>query len=183
MLLTSLHNFWLYLDNSWQEGVLASMHYLCELAVLISSTRRSITARVWQPLLCSFYNLLVRSNCVSELVQKLTKEQPIIASLRPTTLEQLEAAVDRKYVPIKFTETRGGTELGIRLDSERSDLSKANFEAGTGIIHIVGELVLDYVPVWFHGDIDLGSLAGTGRLEILPEKSAHKAAVSASSSA
>src|SRR5262245_44995650 len=105
---------------------------------------------------------------VNELVQKLTQEQRIIASLRPEpTLEQLKAAVDRKYVLIKFTETRGGTELGIRLDPERSDLSAANFETGAGKIHISGELVLDYVPVRFHGDIDLATLDGTGRLEIL----------------
>ncbi len=108
---------------------------------------------------------------MNELVQKLTQEQRIIASLRPEpTLEQLKAAVDRKYVLIKFTETRGGTELGIRLDPERSDLSAANFEAGTGKIHISGELVLDYVPVRFHGDIDLATLDGTGRLEVLEAK-------------
>jgi len=114
---------------------------------------------------------------VNELVQKLTQEQPIIASLRPTpTLEQLKAQVERKYVLIKFTETRGGTELGIRLDPERSDVSKADFEKGTGSIHVVGELVLDYVPVRFHGDIHLETLAGTGRLEILPERTADTAA-------
>lgn len=104
---------------------------------------------------------------MNELVQKLTQEQPIVASLRPeTNLQYLKAAVDRGYVYIKFTETRGGTELGIRLIPEMSDLTKANWESGTGSIHIVGDLVLDYVPVRFHGDIDLGSLAGTGRLEI-----------------
>ncbi len=104
---------------------------------------------------------------MNELVQKLTQEQPVIASLRPEpTLQELKAAVERKYVLIKFTETRGGTELGIRLDPERSDLSGASFEAGTGKIHIVGDLVLDYVPVRFHGDIDLATLAGTGRLEV-----------------
>lgn len=106
---------------------------------------------------------------MNELVQKLTQEQPVIASLRPEpTLAELKAAVERKYVLIKFTETRGGTELGIRLDPERSDLAAANFDAGTGKIHIVGDLVLDYVPVRFHGDIELASLAGTGRLEVLP---------------
>ena len=114
---------------------------------------------------------------MNELVQKLTQEQPIVASLRPTpTLDQLKAAVDRKYVLIKFTETRGGTELGIRLDPERSDLSAADFEAGKGRLGIVGELVLDYVPVRFHGHIDLESLAGTGRLEILPSPGADGAA-------
>ena len=104
---------------------------------------------------------------MNELVQKLTQEQPIVASLRPeTNLDHLKAAVDRGYVYIRFTETRGGTELGIRLDKEHSDLSAASFETGTGSIHIVGDLVLDYVPVRFHGDIDLASLAGTGRLEV-----------------
>jgi len=104
---------------------------------------------------------------VNDLVQRLTQEQPIIASLRPeATPEQLKAAVGRGYVYIKFTETRGGTELGIRLDPERSDTSGANYDAGTGRIHVVGDLVLDYVPVRFHGDIDLASMAGTGRLEI-----------------
>lgn len=108
---------------------------------------------------------------MNELVQRLTQEQPIIASLRPSpTLEQLKAQVDRKHVLIKFTETCGGTELGIRLDPERSDVSKADFEKGTGRIYVVGELVFDYVPVRFHGDIDLATLAGNGRLEILPAR-------------
>src|SRR5262245_42490709 len=122
-------------------------------------------------------HLVRRQLPMNELVQKLTQEQPIIASLRPEpTLEQLKAAVERKYLLIKFTETRGGTELGIRLDPERSDLSAANFETGTGKIHIAGELVLDYVPVRFHGDIELERLAGTGRLEILPPASKDSAA-------
>jgi hypothetical protein len=107
---------------------------------------------------------------MSELVQRLTQEQPIISSLRPSpTLEQLKTQVDRKYVLIKFTETCGGTEFGIRLDPERSDVSKADFEKGTGSIH-VWELVLDYVPVRFRGDIDLATLAGKGRLEIFPAR-------------
>lgn len=118
---------------------------------------------------------------MTELVQKLTQEQPIIASLRPApALDQLKAQLDRKYVKIKFTETLGGTELGIRLDPERSDVSRADFEKGTGSIHVVGELVLDYVPVRFQGDIDLATLAGTGRLEILPARTGDTAAAAPS---
>jgi Core binding factor beta subunit len=107
---------------------------------------------------------------MNDLVQRLTQDQPIIASIRPeATAARLKEAVDRGYVHIKFTETRGGTELGIRLIREQSDVTGANFEAGTGSIHIVGDLTLDYVPVRFHGDIDLASMAGTGRLEIREE--------------
>ena len=104
---------------------------------------------------------------MNELVKKLTREQAIVASLRPqTTPDYLKAAVDRGYVHIKFTETEGGTELGIRLDRESSDISQANFEDGSGSIRIVGDLVLDYVPIRFHGQIDLATMAGTGRVEI-----------------
>ena len=104
---------------------------------------------------------------MNDLVQRLTVEQPIVASLRPEpTVEAFKAAIDRGYVHAKFTETRGGTELGIRLEPE-SDLSGADFASGTGRVTIVGRLVLDYVPVRFHGTIDLATLAGTGRLEPL----------------
>lgn len=114
---------------------------------------------------------------MNDLVQRLTQEQPIVASMRPEpTLENLRAAIDRGYVYIKFTETRGGTELGIRLDQERSDLTRGDLAQGTGSVHIVGELVLDYVPVRFHGDLDLQTLKGTGRLEILEKKPAETAA-------
>ena len=107
---------------------------------------------------------------MNELVQKLTKEQDIEASLRPEpTLEYFKAAVDRGYVHVKFIHTRGGTELGVRIDPERSDLSGANWQDGTGSIRIAGELILDYVRVRCHATIDLATLKGTGYLEILED--------------
>jgi len=107
---------------------------------------------------------------MNELVKKLTQEQEIIASLRPEpTLEAFKAQVDRKYVLAKFTQTRGGTELGIPLDQERSDLTGADFANGTGSAKIVGELTLDYTRVRFHGTIDLATLKGTGYLEPLED--------------
>lgn len=108
---------------------------------------------------------------MNDLVQRLTKDQHVIASLRPeATLEQLKAAIDREYVHVKFTETRGGTELGVPLDEEASDVDSADFEAGTGTIKIVGDLTLDYVKVRCHATIDLATLEGTGRLEILEDE-------------
>lgn len=107
---------------------------------------------------------------MNELVQRLTKDQPIEASLRPeTNLEYFKAAVDRGYVHIKFPNTRGGTELGIRLDPEASDLEGADWDEGKGSVKIVGELILDYVRVRFHGEVELATLKGTGRLEVLEE--------------
>jgi len=105
---------------------------------------------------------------MNELVQRLTQEQEIVASLRPeTTVPALKAAIDRGYVHAKFPNTRGGTELTIPLDRERSDMTGADFEKGTGSVKIVGQLVLDYTKVRFHGTIDLGTLKGTGYLEPL----------------
>jgi hypothetical protein len=105
---------------------------------------------------------------VSDLVQRLTADQPIEVSIRPEpTLDRLRAAIERGYVHVKFNETRGGTELGIRLDREKSDLTGGDLSTGTGNILVVGDLELDYVQVRLHGRIDLQTLAGRGRLEIL----------------
>ena len=102
-----------------------------------------------------------------DLVQRLSEgEHPVEAGLRPErTVQALKACIDRDYVHIKFTETKGGTELGVRLDHEATDLSKADLEKGTGAVHLVGDLTLNYVKVRCVADIDLGTLAGTGRLE------------------
>lgn len=108
---------------------------------------------------------------MNDLVQRLTKDQPVVASLRPEpTLEAFKAAVDRGYVHVLFTETRGGTELGVRLDPAHSDLSGADFEHRTGSVKVGGELSLDYVHVRCHAVIDLATLRGTGHLEILADE-------------
>jgi len=115
---------------------------------------------------------------MNELVQRLTQDQPVIASLRPeATPQALKEALDRGYVHIKFTETRGGTELGVQVDPEASDLSGADFDAGSGEVTIVGGLTLDYVKVRCHARIDLATLQGTGRLEPVEEAVAAAAEV------
>ncbi|HEY6182590.1 MAG TPA: MbtH family NRPS accessory protein [Terriglobales bacterium] len=86
-------------------------------------------------------------------------------ALRPvSTVKLFKEAIDRDYVCIKFTQTKGGTELGFRLDEDACDLSKANFESGKGPVHIEGNLTLDYVKIKCVADIDLSTLAGTGHL-------------------
>jgi hypothetical protein len=105
---------------------------------------------------------------VNELVQRLTVDQPIEVSIRPEpTLDRFRAAIEGGYVHVKFTETRGGTELGIRLDREKSDLTGGDLSLGTGSVLVIGDLTLDYVRVRLHGRINLQSLVGTGHLEIL----------------
>jgi hypothetical protein len=68
-------------------------------------------------------------------------------------------------VRVKFTDTKGGTELGIRVNNEDCNFQDANFDQATGRAKVVGNLTLDYTRVRCIATIDLQSLAGQGRLE------------------
>ncbi len=100
------------------------------------------------------------------LVDRLCQgSHPIEAGLRAErTVRMLKEAIDRNYVHIKFTRTRGGTELGVRLDRDSCDFSGADFENGAGSVHLEGDLTLDYVRVRCISDLDLSTLEGEGRL-------------------
>lgn len=104
---------------------------------------------------------------MNELVQRLSEgEHPVEASLRPEkTVTALKESIDRGYVHIKFTDTRGGTDLGVRLDREASNFNEADFEHQTGKVQLVGNLTLNYVKVRCIADIDLATLEGKGYLE------------------
>lgn len=107
---------------------------------------------------------------MDELVQRLaTGDHPVTVGGPMPSVEQLKQSIDRAYVHIKFTETRGGTDLGVRLDKAASDLSGADFERGTGMVHLEGTLTLNYVRVRCVADLDLATLNGTGHLVILEE--------------
>jgi len=117
---------------------------------------------------------------MNDLVQRLTKEQPIVVSLRPEpNLAAFKAALDRRYVHVLFTETRGGTELGVRVAPEDYDVSDADLEKGTGEVRIAGDLTLDYVRVRCHAKIDVATLKGTGWLVPLEEAEAAEPAPAA----
>jgi hypothetical protein len=100
------------------------------------------------------------------LVDRLCEgDHPVEAGLRPEkTVRLFKEAIDRDYVHIKFTQTRGGTELGVRLDRNACDFSKADFENGSGTVHVEGGLTLDYVKVRCIADMELATLEGKGRL-------------------
>jgi uncharacterized protein YbdZ (MbtH family) len=101
-----------------------------------------------------------------DLVDRLSEgDHPVEAGLRPEkSVKLFKEAIDRDYVHIKFTNTRGGTELGVRLDRDRCDFSQADFENGVGTVHLEGGLTLDYIKVKCLADIDLASLQGQGHL-------------------
>jgi hypothetical protein len=111
---------------------------------------------------------------MSEVVAKLSAgRHPVEIVTRPgRTLEALRAALAREYVHVKFTATLGGTELGLRLEPERTDLSTADIEAGHGCLTLSGVLTLDYVPVRCVAVLQLPAMEGEGWLEPLAPQAA-----------
>ena len=104
---------------------------------------------------------------MNELTERLTLEQSVVMGGADPTVEELrDRTGEMGYVLVKFTETRGGTELGFPLDRAATDLSTANFDDGTGTVHVEGHLVLNDDPVRCIADIDLATLGGTGRLAL-----------------
>ena len=108
---------------------------------------------------------------MNELVQRLTEgDHPVRVGGPQPSLEEFQKRVqDMGYVFIKFTETRGGTDIGVKVDKNATDLSRADFERGTGVAHVEGTLTLDYVKVRCVADIELETLYGTGHLVALEE--------------
>jgi len=105
---------------------------------------------------------------MNELVERLTKPQKVTIGTRlEDRLDDLRGQAERGYVFVKFTETRGGTELGVRVEPDASDLAAA--QKGQGTITVVGKLILNYVRVRCHATVELPSLDGTGYLEVIEE--------------
>lgn len=108
---------------------------------------------------------------MNELVERLSQgDHPVAVGGPKPSLDEFKKRIeDMGYVFIKFTGTRGGTDLGVRVDKAAVDLSKADFAQATGVAHVEGTLTLNYVKVRCVADIDLATLQGTGHLVILEE--------------
>jgi hypothetical protein len=108
---------------------------------------------------------------MNELVQRLAEgDHPVVVGGPQPSLGEFRKRVEEMgYVFIKFTDTKGGTDLGVRVDKSAVDTTKANFEQATGTVHVEGTLTLNYVKVRCVADIDLDELKGTGHLVILEE--------------
>jgi hypothetical protein len=88
------------------------------------------------------------------------------ARIRPEkTVQRLRESLDRTHVYVKFTATRGGTELGLRVDPTMTDLSQADFDKQSGTVHVVGTVTLNDVPLRCIADVDLGTFDGFGYVQ------------------
>jgi uncharacterized protein YbdZ (MbtH family) len=102
------------------------------------------------------------------LVSRLSRgDHPVRVSIRPEPSgPALRDAVERGYVFVRFTGTRGGTELGITIDRDAIDLTDADFEAQRGRIVLVGDLTLDFEPIRCTAEIDLETFTGRARVAV-----------------
>lgn len=102
---------------------------------------------------------------MNELVQCLSEGQHSVDfESRTKDIDKIKERIDNGFVFVTFTQTRGGTELGLNIEKELTDLSKANFEQGGGSLLVSGTCTLNYQRIRCIAKIDLATRKGTGRL-------------------
>lgn len=106
---------------------------------------------------------------MKELVERLSNKTSAVQANRPDkSAALLKQRIDLNYVHILFKET--GTEIGVKLDRKNCTFSKADFENGTGLVHLEGVLNLNYKKVRCVADISLSTMEGEGILKAVDEK-------------
>jgi hypothetical protein len=110
---------------------------------------------------------------MDDLVERLATgdHRVAVGGPQPTVAELQQRLQEMEYVFIKFTETRGGTDLGVKVDPAATVLTNADFERAQGSVHVEGTLTLNYVRVRCIAELDLATLTGTGHLVVLEEVS------------
>lgn len=99
---------------------------------------------------------------MSPLVEKLSQGQHPVSLIRYKNSAELQEAIARGVVLVKFTGTQGGTELAVQLDHPARAL-----DAAAGQYELSGSLTLDYQPVACSATIMLDTLTGFGGLRIV----------------
>ena len=103
---------------------------------------------------------------MDDLVKRLSEKMHRVQANRPDkSVESLQKRIDLNYVHILFEDT--GTEIGVRLDKDNCDFSKADFEKGAGKVHFEGVLTLNYDKVRCIADISLKTMKGKGTLKMI----------------
>ncbi len=102
-----------------------------------------------------------------DLVTWLSQGDHPVEATAPSA-EQFLKRIESGYVNIRFTDTRGGTELGVRLDAGSREIG--GLERGNGKVRIAGDLTLNYRRVRLTAEVALETLKGFGRLQPVPEQ-------------
>ena len=108
---------------------------------------------------------------INELVQRLSEgKHEVVIGHRDEPYEEIKDRIENGYIHIKFIQTRGGTELGINVDLNSTNVKDLDFIKGEGLLHIEGTTNLNYNAVRLIADIDLASRKGEGYLELVSEE-------------
>jgi len=109
---------------------------------------------------------------INELVHRLSEgKHEVVIGHRDESYEEIKQRIEDGYIHIKFTQTRGGTELGINVDLNNTNLKELDFNKGEGLLHIEGTTNLNYNAVRCIADIDLATRKGEGCLQVVEEES------------
>ena len=107
---------------------------------------------------------------INELVKRLSEgKHEVVIGHRDEPYEEIKERIEDGYIHIKFTQTRGGTELGINVDLNSTNVKDLDFNKGEGFLHIEGTTNLNYNAVRLIADIDLASRKGEGYLVVSEE--------------
>lgn len=107
---------------------------------------------------------------INELVERLSiGTHEIIIGYRGEMGEEIRQKIENGYLHIKFTKTQGGTELGMNVDLNNTNIQEVDSVQGQRILHIEGITNLNYHLVRCIADIDLTTRKGEGVLCIATE--------------
>jgi hypothetical protein len=107
---------------------------------------------------------------MSELIRRLAEPQRVRVE-NVSGFSELKEVIERGVISIRFTETRGGTCLTVRLDPRRSELGSADFTSGAGSVRLIGTLVLDFNEVEITAEVDMNTLEGLGHVRVVADES------------
>ena len=103
---------------------------------------------------------------INELVQRLGKgKHEVVIGHKDELYEEIKQRIEDGYIHIKFTQTKGGTELGINIDLNSTNVKELDFDKKEGLLHIEGTTNLNYNSVRCIVDIDLATRKGEGYLQ------------------
>jgi hypothetical protein len=101
---------------------------------------------------------------MDELVLRLSNgKHKVIISSSNESYSEIRDRINNKFFHVKFTETNGGTELGINIDLEKTNINDIDLQ--TGLLHIEGTTNLNYNSVRLIADVDMASRSGYGYLK------------------
>jgi uncharacterized protein YbdZ (MbtH family) len=97
---------------------------------------------------------------VEDLVTRLSRGRHHVSVERYKTFTAFREAIENGFVLVRFTQTRGGTELGFRIDRQESLFDPTKFSS----TRLVGRFTLDDARVECHVEIEGDQLEGVGYL-------------------